>query len=259
LNSIARGAPITIFLDRGYNRPGRGYVALNVTPELFDKGVRGMGDLGKLKDARIGVGALGSINQYNTARALQKAGLDPRKDVKWISNVAQPDLMKMLGQKQLDATDLAYQFSYTAEANKWGPIIATADQIEAGSQLATYAVRKNFLRDNRETLVKFAMAYLQGVKEFNAAAIAPDAHPEIVAILARNTLGKADLVKAIAPHWSYTNENGEPQVESILRMQDYWSDYFTYVAKKVPKEQLFDLSIAREATTRLVRDKPFGN
>lgn len=257
-NSIARGAPVVIFLDRGYNRPGRGYVALNVTQDLANQGVKSIADLGKLKGARIGLGALGSINQYNTARALQKAGLDPRTDVKWVPNIPQPDLMKMLGQKQVEATDLAYQFSYLAQTNNWGPIVASADQIEPGSQLATYAVRKDFLKNNRETLVRFAMAYLQGVKEFNAAAIAPDAHPDIVEILAKNALGKPELVKAIAPHWSYTNENGEPQVESIMRMQDFWADYFKYVEKKITQAQLFDLSIAQEATQRLVRDKPFG-
>jgi len=258
-NSIARGAPLVIFLDRGYNRPGRGYVAINVSQELAAQGIKTLADLGKLKGARIGIGALGSINQYNTARALQKAGLDPRTDVKWVANIPQPDLMKMLGQKQLEATDLAYQFSYLAESNGWGPIVASADQIEPGSQLATYAVRKEFLKDHRDTLVRFAMAYLQGVKEFNAAAIAPDAHPDIVAILAKNALGKPELVKAIAPHWSYTNENGEPQVDSIMRMQDFWADYFKYVEKKVSKAQLFDLTVAQEATQRLVREKPFGN
>ena len=48
-------------------------------------------------------------------------------------------------------------------------------------------------------------------------------------------------------------------VNSIMEMQDFWADYFTYVEKKVPESQLFDLSIVREAKARLERDKPFGN
>jgi NitT/TauT family transport system substrate-binding protein len=105
------------------------------------------------------------------------------------------------------------------------------------------------------------MAYLQGVKEFNAAAIAPDQHADIVAILARTTaLNKPELVKAIAPHWSYVNEDGVPPVDSIMTMQDYWSSpAFHFVEKKVTKEELFDLSIARDAKARLDREKPFGN
>jgi hypothetical protein len=45
-----------------------------------------------------------------------------------------------------------------------------------------------------------------------------------------------------------------------MAMQDFWSGkFFNYVEKKVPREQLFDLSIAKEAKARLDKEKPFGN
>ena len=258
-NSIAKGAPLVFVLDRGHNRPGYGYLAINVTQELYDQGVRTMADLGKLKGKKIGINAVGSINQYDIARALQKAGLDARKDVQWVIGPPQPDLMKMLGQKQVDAIDVAYQFGFFAQNNKWGPIVATGDQVEPNSSISVYAARREFVQTKRDVLVRFAMAYLQGVKEFNAAATAPDKHPDIVEMLAKNTfLGKPEVVKAIAPHWSYVSEDGIPPVESVLAMQDYWADYFTYVEKKVPREQLFDLSVAEEAKRRLDREKPFA-
>ena len=51
-----------------------------------------------------------------------------------------------------------------------------------------------------------------------------------------------------------------PLVDSIMEMQDFWSGkYFSSVERKVTREQLFDLSIAREAQARLAKDKPFGN
>jgi hypothetical protein len=44
-----------------------------------------------------------------------------------------------------------------------------------------------------------------------------------------------------------------------MGMQDFWSGrYFTFVEKKVTQEQLFDLSVAKEAKARLDREKPFG-
>ena len=259
LNSIAKGAPLVLVLDRGHNRPGYGYLSINVTQELYDQGVRTMADLGKLKGKKVGINAVGSINQYDMARALQKAGLDPRKDVQWVVGPPQPDLMKMLGQKQVDAIEVAYQFGFFAQNNKWGPIVATGDQVEPNSSISVYAARREFVQQKRDVLVRFAMAYLQGVKEFNAAATAPDKHPDVVDILAKNTfLDKPALIKAIAPHWSYVSEDGLPPIDSIMAMQDYWADYFTYVEKKVTREQLFDLSIAKEATSRLQREKPFA-
>jgi NitT/TauT family transport system substrate-binding protein len=260
-NSVAKGAPLVVILDRGHNRPGYSYTVMNVSQKLADEGVKSLADIGKLKDKRIGVNALGSINHFNAATALIKAGLDPTKDVQWVMNVPQPDMMKMLGQEQLDATDLAYQFGFFAQNNKWGPIIATGDQISPNGEIATIAVRKDFLARNRDAVVRYAMAYLHAAKEFNAAAKNPNEHPDIVEILAKNTaLNKPDLVKAIAPNWGYIAEDGLPLVASIMQMQDFWSgQYYHLVEKKVTREQLFDLSIATEAKARLDKEKPFGD
>jgi NitT/TauT family transport system substrate-binding protein len=260
-NSVAKGAPLVVILDRANNRPGFGYTVVNVSTALYEQGVRSLSDFAKLKGKRFGVGAVGSINQYNLSQALLKAGLDPVKDVQWIVNVPQPDLMRMLGQGQVDVTDLAYQFGLFAQNNKWGPIVANGDQIAPNTAIATYAVRKDYLEKNRDAVVRWAVAYLQGVKEFNAAAKAPDQHPEIVNILARNTaLNRPELVKLIAPNWGYINEDGVPPVDSIMAMQDFWSgQYFNFVEKKVAREQLFDSSVAQEARTRLDRERPFGN
>jgi NitT/TauT family transport system substrate-binding protein len=258
-NSVAKGAPLVVVLDRGNNRPGFGYTVINVRQSFYDEGVHGLADFAKLKGKRFGVGAVGSINQYNLAQALLKVGLDPAKDAQWIVNVPQPDLMKMLGQGQVDVTDLAYQFGYFAQNNKWGPMIANGDQVAPNTAIATFAVRKDFLQTHRDTVIRWAMAYLQGVKEFNAAAEAPDKHPDIVEILAKNTaLNRPELVKAIAPNWGYLNEDGIPPVDSMMAMQDFWSSkYFNFVEKKVTREQLFDLSVAKEAMARLDREKPF--
>lgn len=117
----------------------------------------------------------------------------------------------MLGQKQVDATDLACQFGYFAQNNKWGPIVAVDDEIDPNGAVGLYAARKQFVKEHHDALVRFAMAYLQGVKEFNAAAVAPDKHPDMVVMLAKRTaLQKPEVVRTIAPHWSYSNEDGVP-------------------------------------------------
>ena len=258
-NSVARGAPIVVILDRGNNKADRGYTVINVSKQMAEGGIKSLADLGKLKGKKIGVSGTGSINQYVFSLALQKAGLDPRKDVQWVFNVPQPDLMKMLGQNQVDATDLAYQFGFFAEKNGWGPMIATGDKIDPDGTIAVIATRQALLKDKRDQLVRFAMAYLQGAKEFNAAAANPDKHPEIVEILAKTTaLQKPETIKAIAPNWSYVNEDGIPNIPSVMKMQDYWADYYDYVEKKISAERLFDTSIAKEALRRLETEKPFA-
>jgi NitT/TauT family transport system substrate-binding protein len=256
-NSVAKGAPIVVFLDRGNNEPGRAYSATSVSQVLADQGVRTIADFAKLKGKRAGVAALGSINQYTLSLGLIKAGLNPATDVRWTINVPQPDLMKMLGQDQVDVIDVAYNIAKYAENNNWGPIAYTGDAVASGGQIATYAVRKDFLAEHRDVLVRWVVAYLQGAREFNAAAADPTHHPDIVDILAKNTvLNRPELVTAIAPHWAYLNEEGRPNVESIMAMQDFWSGpYYKFIAKKVTQGQLFDLTVARDANTRLNREK----
>ena len=258
-NSIARGLDVQFILDRGRERKGRSYVVINVSKALYDQGVKGLADFAKLKGKKIGVGALGSINQYTMALALEKAGLDPTKDVEWNIGASQPDIMKMLGRGIVDATNLAYQIGFAAQKEGFGPIVATSDEVAPDGQIAALVVTRSFLSKHREAVVHFAMAYIQGAKEFNRAAANPGQFPEIVDILAKNTfLRTADLVKAIAPNWSYIEESGVPNRDSILAMQDYWHGTFKLVKEKVPADRLFDLSIARDAAAHLAREKPFG-
>ena len=260
-NSVAKGAPIAVFADWGNNRPGRGYTAFLVSQKLYDEGVRAIPDLAKLKGKKVGVGALGSINHYNAAQILLKAGLNPAKDVQWVVNIPQPDLMRMLGQGQLEGSDLSYNLAAFAEANKMGQIIANGDEIAPNFQIAAFAGRRDFLTQKHDVMVRFMVAYLQGIKEFNAAAEAPDKDRKILDILAKyTTLKKPELIKQIAPHWAYLNEDGMPQIDAIMKMQDFWSgEYFPYVKTKVTREELLDLSIAKEAKEKFDGEKPFGN
>jgi NitT/TauT family transport system substrate-binding protein len=259
-NSIEKGAPVVIFVDRGNNRMGRAYTTAAVSGGSWDGGIHTLADFAKLKNKKIGVGGIGSINQYTIAMALLKAGLNPANDVQWVVNIGQPDLIKMLGQEQVDAVDVAYNLAKVMESNKWGHIIATDDQVVPGSQIGVYVVNKEFLTQRRDVLVRWTMAYLQGVKEFNAAATAPDSNEEVIRILAKNTsLSNPQLIKQIAPNWSYVSEDGIPNVQSVLDMQDLWSGrYFQLIQKKVSEKRLFDLSVVRDAKARLDRERPFG-
>ena len=104
------------------------------------------------------------------------------------------------------------------------------------------------------------MAIMYAAREFNAAAGAPAERPDTVALLAKATMqGKTDMLTSFAPHWTATSEDGLPSTDAILRMQDYWVDYFHLASEKLPASQLFDLSIAKEARQRLDRDHPFDH
>ncbi|HZU08093.1 MAG TPA: ABC transporter substrate-binding protein [Chloroflexota bacterium] len=258
-NGIAKGGPYKLILDEGIEYPGHGYVGLNVSQELYNAGVRGLSELAMLRGKKIGVTAPGSINHYVTARALIAVGLDPRRDVDWHFGVPQPDLVKLFGTKQVDAVNLAYQFSAAAEQQGFGPIIGTGADVEPYVQIAVIAARNDYVARNRDTVERFTMAYLQGVREYNATIRSPDAHPDNLAVLAKyTTLDTPEKLKAIWPHWTWVSTDGAINVQSVMAQQDFWADYYnSMVERKVAETDLIDQSILRSATERLQREQTF--
>jgi NitT/TauT family transport system substrate-binding protein len=258
-NAIGKGAPLLILLDAGHNRRGFGATGINVATALYDEGVSSVREFVELKGKRFGVAALGDVHQYNAALSLIKARLDPARDVEWIAK-PQRELIHMLERNEVDAINVDFQFGYLAQTSKWGPIIISDDQIAPDAEISVFAVRKEFLAKSRDPAVRFAMAYLRAIREFNAAARDPAAHSDIVDILAQNTTANdPDLMRAIAPNWSYIADDGAPLVNSLLAMQEFWSGrHFSLVEKKASRQQLSDLSLAKEAGTRLQKQKPFG-
>jgi len=259
-NAVAAGAPLAIILDAGSNRRGFGATVINIAQAPYEDGLRSVSDFTQLKGRKFAVPALGGIHHYNAALALRKVNLIPATDVQWIANASQPQIVHMLAENEVAAADLAYEFGFIGQSNRSAPIIVTDDQLVPGAAVSAFAVRREVLARRRDAVVRFAMAYLRASRDFNAAARDPSAHPDVVDILARGFPPRTpDLLRDTAPNWSYMAEDGLPQVNSIMDMQEFWGGkYFTLVQHKASRQQLFDLTLAKDAKARLDKEKPFG-
>lgn len=258
-NSMAKGAPFKFTMPGAQEKTGTGSVAINVSKALADSGVKSMADLGKLKGKKIGITAPGSINQYTMGLALQEAGLDPRSDVEWVVGIPQPDLVKAFGQGQVDAVNLAVQFSQAAEAQGFGPVVVRGYEAAPMAMINSWAMRDDFVKDKRDVAVRFAMAYMQGVRDYNKALEDPKANADILPMLAKNTtLDTPDKLTTLHPWWPWINPEGDLDVKAILQQQDYWADYFKLVETKIAEKDLADPSIMEEALKRLQSDSPFS-
>ena len=258
-NSLSRGAPIKSVLCIGQGHKGRAVTAIIVRQDHYDAGIRTVADLKAAKGKIAAVGAAGSINQYGMATALDMAGLNPVSDVRWQTNVAQPEIVKQLSQKQVDVADLTYHLAYLGQQQGYGKIIASRDEILPNSQTAMIAAREEFLSKKRDAVVRFAMAHIHASRLFNKVAAAPDQHRDIIETITKYIFVKdVGLLSAVAPHWEWLSENGAPNEESVLKQQDFWSNTFKLVERKVTASQIFESSIASEAIKRLEQEKPFG-
>lgn len=258
-NSISRGAAMKGAFCGGQAERGRGGTAILIRADLYESGIKTLADLKGLKGKTVAVGASGSVNQFSMSKALVAAGVNPVSDVTWQTTVTQPDIVKQLGQKQVDAAELTYFLAFLAQRQGFAKIIASRDESAPGSQVAMVAVRDEFAAKHRDVVVRYAMAHIHAARLFNRVAAAPEKNRELVELITKNIFVKdITLLNAVAPHWEYLSENGAPNEASVLAQQDFWSDTFKMVERKVPAAQIIDVSIAAEAVKRLEAEKPFG-
>jgi NitT/TauT family transport system substrate-binding protein len=258
-NSVSRGGPFRAFLCNGQGRRGRAVTALVIRSDHYDAGIKTLDDLARMKGKTAAVGAAGSINQYGLGSALKLAGLDPVRDVQWQTSVPQPDIVKQLGQKQVDVAEITYHLAYLAQKEGFCRILWSRDEILPDSQAAMHTVRDDMLQGKRETVIKYAMACIQAGRLFNQVAGDPDKHADMLKLIVKSIFPRDEaLLKAVAPHWEWIAEDGMPNVASIMAEQDFWADTFKMVENKLPQQRVIEPSIAKEAVERLSAERPFG-
>jgi NitT/TauT family transport system substrate-binding protein len=254
-NTVSKGAPFKLILDRGSEKPGHGSMTIVASNEFYEAGYRTANDGAKLKGKKIAIQAPGSIDQYLLGRAAEKAGLDPRTDLEWSSGMPYPDMIKLMGVGRADAANIPVPLAFLAEKNKVGKIVGPGSDIEPNAQLACWVMSSSFLQSKRSAAVRFAMVHTHAARLFNKAAESKD--PEVVKIIATATKVPAALVTAAAPRWTWYDHDGMPNVESVMAQHKFLSQSMKLVAGSVAEDKMFDLAPAKEASARLKTANPF--
>lgn len=255
-NTVAKGAPFKMFLDRGSEKPGSGSMTIAASNAMVAAGMTAPNKMGLLKGKKIAIQAPGGIDQYLLGLGVQRAGLDPRTDVDWSSGLAYPDIVKAIGAGQADAANVPVPLGFLVEKNNFGKLVFSGWDIEPNAQLACWAISSRYLAQNRSAAVRFAMVHTYAGRLYNKAAAARD--PEVIKIISEATKVPPPLIQAAAPRWTWFTDDGMPNIESCMAQGKFWTDSMKLVTGNVTKEQLLDLSVAIEANERLAKINPFG-
>lgn len=253
-NTVAKGAPFKLILDRGMEKPGFGSMTIVASNALAEAGYK-VGKGAMLKGKRIAIQAPGSIDQYLLGREAMKAGLNPRSDLDWSSGLPYPEIIKVMGAGQADAAQIPVPLAFLAERNNAGKIVGTGADIEPNTQLACWVMSSAFLSANRPAAVRFAMVHTHAARLFTKAAAAKD--PEVIGIIAEATKVPAALIERAAPRWTWYDDDGMPNVESVMAQFKFLSQDMRLVSGTVTPEMLFDLSPAKDAAAQLKSANPF--
>jgi NitT/TauT family transport system substrate-binding protein len=261
-NAIARGAKIHMFLDGGTDLERKhSYPVAMVAQKHWDAGVKTPKDLKKIAGLKAHLSAKGSINEFCQDRTWMAGGVDPTK-VQTEYGLPQPALMKLMMKGGVNFCNFAYHFGFILQNAKKAQMLSLAYDVAPGNVISCYSyTEQKFASVGREVFVRFAMAYLQAAKEFNAAADTKPPPGDIMDILTKHTLFKGakgrGLLTAIHPHWAQLQADGQPHKPGLAMMQDHWVDVRKYVKQKISIDKLVDSSIAAEAAVRLKKENPF--
>lgn len=254
-NTVAKGAPFKLILDRGSEKPGHGSMTIVASNAMYEQGYRSANDGAKLKGKAIAIQAPGSIDQYLLGRAAEKAGLNPRTDLNWSSGMPYPDMIKLMGAGRADAANIPVPLAYLAEKNNVGKIVGPGSDIEPDAQLACWVMSSAFLQSNKSAATRFCMVHTHAARLFNKAAADKDA--AVVKIIADATKVPAPLIEKAAPRWTWYTDDGLPNVDSVMAQFKFLSQSMKMIGGDVTPAKLFDLAAAKEAVERLKTSNPF--
>ena len=150
------------------NATGADFVGLTATLNTFAFKILGSPDIKKpenLKGKKVAISRLGGASDFSIRYALTHWGLVPDKDVALLQVGGEPESVLALQNKAVDAAILSEPFS-TVATRAGSVLVADLSQLGVPYTMHGFGVRKSFIRANRDVVVRFMKAYLEGIYVF---------------------------------------------------------------------------------------------
>ncbi len=150
------------------NVTGADFVGLTATLDTFVFKVIASPDLKKpeqLRGKKIGISRLGGASDFSMRYALTHWGLVPEKDVALIQIGGEPEEVLALQNKAIDAAILSEPFATVARRAGFA-VLADLSELGARYTMHGFGTRKSFIQANRDIVIRFMKAYLEGIHVF---------------------------------------------------------------------------------------------
>ena len=150
------------------NMSGGDFVGLTATLNTFVFKIIGSPDLKKpemLKGKKVGISRLGGASDFSIRYALTRWGLVPDKDVAIIQVGGEQEEFLALQNKAVDAVVLSEPFA-TLAIRQGSAVIADLSQLGVAYSMHGFGARKSFIQANRDVVIRFMKAYLEGIYVF---------------------------------------------------------------------------------------------
>lgn len=240
-NAINRGVELTIIAPLHFERTPQA-TPLMVSKERFDSGE--LDSVEKLAGKRVSVNARGAT-EYWLDQALRTGGLTI-EDID-LQELGFGDVPAALESGSLDAAMLGEPLATQAERE--GIAVRLADDFISDFQPTFVYVSPEFAEENRDLVVGFLKAFLQGCRDLTGDDWAND---ENLSHLEAQTGVPPDLIRESAR--TYCEPNGEVNVDDVATLQEFFAERgLLEYDEMMDVETFIDRSFVEEALEEIGR------
>ena len=150
------------------NMAGADFVGLTATLNTFTFKILSQPDireLSALRGKRVGISRLGGASDFSIRYALDRWGLTPERDVAILQIGGEPELAAALQGKGIDAAVISEPFATLAQ-RAGAHLLYDLSNLGVSYTLHGIGTRKSFVREHRDTVLRFMRAYLHGIHLF---------------------------------------------------------------------------------------------
>jgi len=119
-----------------------------------------------IKGKRIATSSLGSLGDFLFRYIIRKYGMDPNRDVTWLSIGTPPERLQALASGNVDAADLSYPTD--AQALRMGYRVLWDARKEVVYPSMSVVTRRKSIQEDRDTVMRLLKAHLEGIAYFKS-------------------------------------------------------------------------------------------
>jgi NitT/TauT family transport system substrate-binding protein len=240
-NAAAQGVHMRYVADKGYSNPDS--CAADAWLASNQALAAGLSDYSTLKGRKL-TSTPGSISEYAVDLMLAEAGLKV-EDLEFVQITDNAAKVEALRSGSVDLSPLGEPWITYAVSQGAAQVWRRYSDILPRQSIAFIAYGPNILDDNHEAGVRFMMAYLRGIEQFNEGKT--DRNIELISEFTK--ISAEDLKAAC---WNSFKPDGTADVDGLLAYQQ-WLVSKGVLPSALPLDQFWTDEFVKEAAARLGR------
>jgi ABC-type nitrate/sulfonate/bicarbonate transport system substrate-binding protein len=117
-----------------------------------------------LRGKRLATSALGSLGDFLFRYVLRKHGLDPNREITWLSVGTNAERLQALLTGAIDAADLTYPADLQAERRGYRMLVDTAKEVVYPT--TSIVTRRKTIQEDRDTVRRLVRSHVEGIAFF---------------------------------------------------------------------------------------------